>query len=172
MHKLGHPCRPSHVWQANTDKRNPRNSFNFWNAARPLQPLLSRIWVSLFTYSPMVFRFSNGHPSLKAGQFETHFTGEALCISMPYRIDALITAIPRWVPCNSIKPLVAISPLTRYLLRGKKTLLFVKPATCLTMAWIADVWISGLFHVGRSSRYVIWSCQIVWSWKNEEKGSR
>ena len=172
MHKLGHPCRPSHVWRANTDKRKPRNSFNFWNAARPLQLLLSRIWVSLSTYSPMVFRFSNGHPSLKAGQFETHYTGEALCISMPYRIDALITAIPRWVPCNSIKPLVAISPLTRYLLRGKKTLLFVKPATCLTMAWIADVWISGLFHVGRSSRYVIWSCQIVWSWKNEEKGSR
>ena len=42
---------------------------NFWNAARPLQLPLSRIWASLSTCSPAVFRLLKGHLSLKAGQF-------------------------------------------------------------------------------------------------------
>ena len=41
------------------------------------------------------------------------YFSETLCISMAYRTDALMTAIPLWVPCHSTKPLVAISSLTR-----------------------------------------------------------
>ena len=43
---------------------------SFSNAARPLGvAVLSRISASLPTYSPIVFRFLNGHPFLKPGQF-------------------------------------------------------------------------------------------------------
>ena len=61
------------------------------------------VWPSNTTRIPSRYRYFS----------ETHFTGEALCISMAYRTDALMTAIPLWVPWNSTKPLVAISSLTR-----------------------------------------------------------
>ena len=70
---------------------------------------------------------------------ETCFTGLALCIFLAYGVDALITAIPLWVPWSFTEPRIVILRLTRYSPRGKKTLLLSEPATWLTIAWMADV---------------------------------